>query len=63
MPGMILKVKKQPGDEVIQGESVMILEAMKMENDLRAPVSGIIKSINVKEGIAVEKGTVLFTIE
>jgi biotin carboxyl carrier protein len=63
MPGMILKIKKEPGDEVVQGESVIILEAMKMENDLRAPVSGFIKSINVKEGMAVEKGFILFTIE
>lgn len=63
MPGLILKIKKSPGDEVIQGESVMILEAMKMENDLHAPFSGIIKKINVKEGNTVEKGYVLFTIE
>lgn len=63
MPGMILKIKKEPGDTIIQGETVMILEAMKMENDLRAPVSGILKSINAKEGTAVEKGAVLFTIE
>ena len=63
MPGMILKIKKETGDEVMQGESVIILEAMKMENDLRAQVSGRIKSINVKEGMAVEKGFILFTIE
>ncbi len=63
MPGMILKIKKAIGDEVIQGESVIILEAMKMENDLRAQVSGNIKEINVKEGMAVEKGFILFSIE
>ena len=63
MPGMILKIKKAKGEEVVQGESVMILEAMKMENDLRAQVSGKIKEINVKEGMAVEKGIVLFSIE
>jgi biotin carboxyl carrier protein len=63
MPGMILKIKKQPGDKVEHGDSVMILEAMKMENDLRSPASGIIKSINVKQGSAVEKGTVLFSVE
>ena len=63
MPGMILKIKKAKGDEVIQGESVIILEAMKMENDLRAQVSGRIKEINVKEGMAVEKGFILFSIE
>ena len=63
MPGMVLKIKKQPGDEVMQGDSVLILEAMKMENDLRAHISGKIISINVKEGMAVEKGYSLFIIE
>ena len=63
MPGMILKIKKAKGDEVVQGESVIILEAMKMENDIRAQVSGRIKDINVKEGMAVEKGFFLFSIE
>jgi biotin carboxyl carrier protein len=63
MPGMVLKIKKQPGDEVMQGDSVLILEAMKMENDLRAHKSGKIQSINVKEGMAVEKGYTLFIIE
>ena len=63
MPGMVLKIKKQVGDNVVRGESVLILEAMKMENDLRAHTSGIIKSLNVKEGMAVEKGYMLFIIE
>jgi biotin carboxyl carrier protein len=63
MPGMVLKIKKQAGDNVILGDSVLILEAMKMENDLRAHISGKIKSINVKEGMAVEKGYSLFIIE
>ena len=63
MPGMVLKIKKNPGDEVMQGDSVLILEAMKMENDLRAHISGKIQSINVKEGMAVEKGYTLFIIE
>lgn len=63
MPGMVLKIKKQVGDKVIQGDSVLILEAMKMENDLRAHISGKIISINVKEGMTVEKGYSLFIIE
>ena len=63
MPGMVLKIVKQVGDEVIQGDSILILEAMKMENDLRSHITGKIKSINVKEGMAVEKGFSLFTIE
>jgi biotin carboxyl carrier protein len=63
MPGMVLKINKKPGDEVMQGDSVLILEAMKMENDLKAHISGKIQSINVKEGMAVEKGYTLFIIE
>jgi biotin carboxyl carrier protein len=63
MPGMILKIKRNLNEKITQGDTVLILEAMKMENDLRAPHSGIIKNIFVKEGNAIEKGTVLFTIE
>ena len=63
MPGMILKLKKNPGDDISAGESVLILEAMKMENDVKAPVGGKITTINVKEGIAVDKGDSLFVIE
>ncbi|MDZ7624037.1 MAG: biotin/lipoyl-containing protein [Ignavibacteriaceae bacterium] len=62
MPGLILKIKKNVGEKVEQGESVIILEAMKMENDLKAPASGIIESIFITEGSAVEKGFNLFTI-
>jgi biotin carboxyl carrier protein len=63
MPGMILKVMKSEGDIVEQGESVMILEAMKMENDLRSPVSGTIFQIYVQQGNPVEKGAKLFKVE
>ena len=63
MPGMVLKINKKAGDEVEEGESVLILEAMKMENDLRAHISGKIKNIYINEGMTVEKGYTLFTIE
>lgn len=63
MPGMILKIKKNPGDTVQKGDSIIILEAMKMENDIKTPYSGLIKEINVKENNPVEKGAVLFSIE
>ena len=63
MPGLILKIKKKVGEVIKQGESILILEAMKMENDLRTPVSSSIIEIFVTEGIAVEKGDKLFTIE
>ncbi|MCA0388438.1 MAG: acetyl-CoA carboxylase biotin carboxyl carrier protein subunit [Bacteroidetes bacterium] len=62
MPGMVLKLKKNAGDEVAQGESIMILEAMKMENDIKSPFSGFIKEIYVSEHSAVEKGAKLFLI-
>lgn len=63
MPGMILKIKKSAGESVVTGESIIILEAMKMENDIHSPADGKISSIAVLQGNAVEKGTVLFTIE
>ena len=63
MPGMILKVKKHPGEKIIMGDSIIILEAMKMENDIKSPTTGLIKEIFVKEGNPVEKGAKLFSIE
>jgi len=63
MPGMVLKIKKNAGDKIDSGDSILILEAMKMENDLKAPDSGIIMNIFVSEGSAVEKGDNLFLIE
>ncbi len=63
MPGMILKVKKNVGESVKKGDSIIILEAMKMENDIKSPFSGLIKEVKVKENTPVDKGTILFTIE
>ncbi len=63
MPGMIIIVKKNIGDIVSKNESILILEAMKMENDIRTPLSGKIKNVFVEEGKAVEKGALLFSIE
>lgn len=62
MPGLILKVKKKSGELVEKGDSVIILEAMKMENEIKAPVSGTISEINTGEGSAVEKNSFLFSI-
>ncbi len=62
MPGLILKIKKQNGDYVERGETVMILEAMKMENEIRAPLSGHLTLNSVQEGRSVEKDTILFEI-
>lgn len=62
MPGLILKIKKQDGNFVERGETVMLLEAMKMENEIRAPISGTIFLNFKNEGTTVEKNTVLFEI-
>ena len=63
MPGMIIKIKKKEGEKVNSGESVLILEAMKMENDIRSPIKGTIENMNVNEGKTVEKGSELFIIK
>jgi pyruvate carboxylase subunit B len=62
MPGMIVNYEKQVGDAVNEGETVVILEAMKMENALAAPASGTIKAINYSSGDNVAKGDVLCVI-
>ena len=62
MPGMIVKYDKKVGDEVSAGETVVILEAMKMENALSAPASGTVKAINYASGDSVAKGDVLCVI-
>jgi len=63
MPGLIIKIKKKVGEKVEMGESLIILEAMKMENDLRSTASGNIKEIYVTENSSVEKDTKLLLIE
>ncbi len=62
MPGKILSVKASVGQAVKRGEVIMILEAMKMENEIVAPSDGTIASINVNEGASVEAGSVLASL-
>jgi oxaloacetate decarboxylase alpha subunit/pyruvate carboxylase subunit B len=62
MPGMIISYEKNVGDSINEGETVVILEAMKMENALPAPASGTIKAINFSSGDSVAKGAVLCVI-
>jgi oxaloacetate decarboxylase alpha subunit/pyruvate carboxylase subunit B len=62
MPGMIVNFQKNVGDEVSEGETVVILEAMKMENALPAPAGGTIKAINFSSGDSVQKNDVLAII-
>lgn len=63
MPGKIMAVKVKEGDEVNKGDIVVILEAMKMENEVVAHRDGIVREVRVKVGDSVDKGTVLLVIE
>jgi len=62
MPGKILGIKANPGQAVSKGEAIIILEAMKMENEIVAPSDGTIASINVAVGDSVEAGATLATL-
>jgi biotin carboxyl carrier protein len=61
MPGMVLKVFVQEGDTLQKGDNLFVLEAMKMENIIKAPAGVVVKSIKIKPGDKVEKGQVLIT--
>jgi len=63
MPGMVLKILVSPGQQVHKGDGLVILEAMKMENILKATASAQVKAIKVSERTAVEKGTILIELE
>lgn len=63
MPGLVFKIHAKVGDEIAKGDALLILEAMKMENVLKSPGEGKIKSILVKEGVAVEKAQILIELE
>ena len=63
MPGLVLKILKKAGDKITKGETVMILEAMKMENEIKTNIDGTIAEIFVTEGKAVEKYISLFSLK
>ena len=63
MPGKVVKIFKKEGESVTKGETVLILEAMKMENEIKSDADGIIKSLNIKEGQALEAGFLMVEIE
>lgn len=63
MPGMIVKILVEKGMQVNKGDKILIIEAMKMENSIVAPISGTIKNIHVRENQAVEKEALLTEIE
>jgi len=62
MAGTIVKIVKKEGEAVKSGEAVVILEAMKMENEISSPVDGVVSKVYVKEGDKVQAGDVLFSV-
>jgi biotin carboxyl carrier protein len=63
MPGLVVRVEVEPGQSVTPGVGMVVLEAMKMENELKAAGSGVVRSVLVGPGEAVEKGQVLVEFE
>ncbi len=63
MPGLIVRLHVEIGDEVEAGQPVVVMEAMKMENELRAQAAGKVRAIHAMPGKAVEKGTILVELE
>ena len=63
MPGLIVRVNVKVGDTVQAGQGIVVMEAMKMENELRATAPGTVRSVEVAPGTAVEKGALLVALE
>jgi biotin carboxyl carrier protein len=63
MPGKIIKILVAEGEEVEQGQGLVVVEAMKMENEIKSPKAGVVKKVGVKEGEAVEAGALLVVVE
>ena len=63
MPGMIVRVNVKDGDAVQAGQGLVVMEAMKMENELRASAAATVKRVHVSPGTAVEKGALLLEME
>lgn len=63
MPGRVVRVLSAPGDEVAARQAIVVVEAMKMENELRSPKAGRVREVNVAAGDSVEAGRVLLVVE
>ena len=63
MPGKLVRVLVEPGAEIRQGDGVLVVEAMKMQNEMKSPKDGIVKEIRFAEGATVNAGDVLAVIE
>ena len=62
MPGKIVKLLVQVGDQVQEGQTLLVMEAMKMQNELKTSTSGTVTTVHVQEGATVETGAVLITV-
>jgi pyruvate carboxylase subunit B len=62
MPGLVVRLLVEPGQAVSAGQGMVVLEAMKMENELKAAAPAVVDQVHVKAGQAVEKGAVLVTL-
>lgn len=62
MPGKVVKISSPAGTKVAEGQGVMILEAMKMENEIKSPIEGVVIELGVAEGQTVESGALLFVV-
>lgn len=63
IPGTVSKLYVKQNDQIVEGEKLLILDAMKMKNTITVPYSGIVKKINVEEGQTIPKGFVMLEIE
>lgn len=63
MPGKVVKIMSKVGDKVSKGQTLLILEAMKMENEIKSGLDGVVKAIHVKAGDALENGILMMEVE
>jgi biotin carboxyl carrier protein len=63
MPGRVLRVLVKPGDEVAERQGLLVVEAMKMENEIGSPRAGRVKEVAVSEGLSIEAGRLLVIVE
>lgn len=63
MPGKVVRLLVNAGDEVVAGQGIVVVEAMKMQNEIKAPVAGKVLSLSVREGTAVAGGDTIAVIE
>ena len=63
MPGKVVKINSKVGDKVKKGQTLLILEAMKMENEIKSGIDGVVKAVHVKAGDALENGVLMMEVE